>query len=68
MVKSKTELPIDLLGDLEATILDIEASAAVSVGGLMIASALAQNVEEERVAAMSGHEEGSRGSGKACVR
>jgi predicted regulator of Ras-like GTPase activity (Roadblock/LC7/MglB family) len=32
---------------------DIEASAVVSVDGLTIASALPQNVEEDRVAAMS---------------
>ena len=43
----------DLLKDLEATTPDIEASAVVSVDGLMIASALPQDVEEDRVAAMS---------------
>lgn len=50
--KSKTEELNTLLKDLEATG-DIEASAIVSVDGLMIASALPQNVEEDRVAAMS---------------
>jgi predicted regulator of Ras-like GTPase activity (Roadblock/LC7/MglB family) len=51
--KSKTEELTDLLKDLEATTPDIEASAVVSVDGLMIASALPQDVEEDRVAAMS---------------
>ena len=52
MAKSRTEMLTDLLKDLEATS-DIEASAVVSVDGLMIASALPQDVEEDRVAAMS---------------
>ncbi len=51
--KSKTEALAGLLKDLEATTPDIEASAVVSVDGLMIASALPQDVEEDRVAAMS---------------
>lgn len=51
--KSKTEELNTLLKDLEATTPDIEASAIVSVDGLMIASALPQDVEEDRVAAMS---------------
>jgi predicted regulator of Ras-like GTPase activity (Roadblock/LC7/MglB family) len=51
--KSKTEKLVDLLKDLEATTPDIEASAVVSVDGLMIASALPRDVEEDRVAAMS---------------
>ncbi len=50
--KSRTEKLTDLLKELEATS-DIEASAVVSVDGLMIASALPQDVEEDRVAAMS---------------
>lgn len=53
MAKSKVEKLTDLLKDLEATTPDIEASAVVSVDGLMIASALPQDVEEDRVAAMS---------------
>ena len=53
MPKSKTEALTDLLKDLEATTPDIEASAVVSVDGLMIASALPQDVEGDRVAAMS---------------
>jgi predicted regulator of Ras-like GTPase activity (Roadblock/LC7/MglB family) len=51
--KSRTEELTDLLKDLEATTPDIEASAIVSVDGLMIASALPQDVEGDRVAAMS---------------
>lgn len=53
MMTSKTEELTRLLKDLEATTPDIEASAVVSVDGLMIASALPQDVEEDRVAAMS---------------
>jgi len=51
--KSRTDELNRLLKDLEATTPDIEASAVVSVDGLMIASALPQDVEEDRVAAMS---------------
>ncbi|MBU7044405.1 MAG: roadblock/LC7 domain-containing protein [Theionarchaea archaeon] len=51
--KSRVEELTGLLKDLEATTTDIEASAVVSVDGLMIASALPQDVEEDRVAAMS---------------
>jgi hypothetical protein len=43
--KPKIEELTDLLKDLEATTPDIEASAVVSVDGLMIASALPQDVE-----------------------
>ncbi|KYK36368.1 MAG: hypothetical protein AYK19_01090 [Theionarchaea archaeon DG-70-1] len=51
--KSRTDELNRLLKDLEATTPDVEASAVVSVDGLMIASALPQDVEEDRVAAMS---------------
>jgi hypothetical protein len=51
--KSRIEELSSLLKDLEATTPDIEASAIVSVDGLMIASALPRDVEEDRVAAMS---------------
>ena len=51
--KSKVEELTDLLKELEGTSPDIEASAVVSVDGLMIASALHRDVEEDRVAAMS---------------
>jgi predicted regulator of Ras-like GTPase activity (Roadblock/LC7/MglB family) len=53
MAKSKVEELTNLLKDLEGTTPDIEASAVVSVDGLMIASALPRDVEENRVAAMS---------------
>ena len=53
MAQSKRDRLTQILKDLEATTPDIEASAVVSVDGLMIASALPQDVEEDRVAAMS---------------
>jgi predicted regulator of Ras-like GTPase activity (Roadblock/LC7/MglB family) len=53
MAKTKTEELTALLKDLDGTTPDIEASAVVSVDGLMIASALPRDVEEDRVAAMS---------------
>ncbi len=51
--RSKAEGLTTLLKEFEATASDIEASAVVSIDGLMIASALPQDVEEDRVAAMS---------------
>jgi predicted regulator of Ras-like GTPase activity (Roadblock/LC7/MglB family) len=53
MAQSKRERLTQFLKELEATTPDIEASAIVSVDGLMIASALPRDVEEDRVAAMS---------------
>jgi uncharacterized protein len=53
LTKSRSQLIIDLLRDMQASSPDIEASAVVSADGLTIASALPQNVEEDRVAAMS---------------
>ena len=53
MAQSKIDKLTQVLKDLEATTPDIEASAIVSVDGLMIASALPRDVEEDRVAAMS---------------
>lgn len=53
MAESKAQVLTDMLDYLKATTPDIEASAVVSVDGLMIASALPQDVEEDRVAAMS---------------
>jgi hypothetical protein len=44
---------VDRLRELQTSSTDIEASAVVSVDGLIIASALPQNVEEDRVSAMS---------------
>ncbi|MBI4770086.1 MAG: roadblock/LC7 domain-containing protein [Chloroflexi bacterium] len=53
MTKSRTELLVDRLRDLQASTPDVEASAVVSVDGLIMASALPANVEEDRVSAMS---------------
>jgi predicted regulator of Ras-like GTPase activity (Roadblock/LC7/MglB family) len=53
LTKSRTQLMVERLRDLQASSPDIEASAIVSVDGLSIASALPQNVEEDRVSAMS---------------
>src|SRR6266849_9921118 len=53
MAKSRTELMVDRLRDLQAGTTDIQASAVVSVDGLIMASALPSNVEEDRVSAMS---------------
>ena len=53
MAKSRTELMVDRLRDLQATTPEIEASAVVSVDGLTMASSLPAHVEEDRVSAMS---------------
>ncbi len=53
MTKSRTELMVDRLRDMQVSSPDIEASAVVSVDGLPIASALPREVEEDRVSAMS---------------
>ena len=53
MAKSRTELMVDRLRDLQASTPDIEASAVVSVDGLIMASSLPQSIEEDRVSAMS---------------
>ena len=50
---SRTDLMIARLKELQASTADIEASAVVSVDGLMIASSLPADVEEDRVSAMS---------------
>jgi hypothetical protein len=50
---TRTEKLVTILKDLQGSTPDIEASALVSVDGLMIASALPQDVEEDRVAAMA---------------
>lgn len=51
--KTRTDLMVDRLNDLQNSTTDIEASAVVSVDGLIIASALPADVEEDRVSAMS---------------
>lgn len=53
MTKSRTQLMVDRLRELQSSSPDIEASAIVSVDGLTIASALPDDVEEDRVSAMS---------------
>jgi len=51
--KTRTEQIIQRLKELQSSTPDIEASAVVSVDGLIIASALPPDVEEDRVSAMS---------------
>ena len=53
MPKSRTEQMVDRLRDLQAGTPDVEASAVVSVDGLIMASSLPAGVEEDRVSAMS---------------
>ena len=53
MPKSRAELMVERLRSMQAAAPDIEASAVVSVDGLIMASALQQGVEEDRVSAMS---------------
>jgi len=53
MTKSRTELLVSRLRQLQMASPDIEASAVVSVDGLIMASALPPEVEEDRVSAMS---------------
>jgi predicted regulator of Ras-like GTPase activity (Roadblock/LC7/MglB family) len=53
MAVSRTEAMMSILKDLQASSADIEATAVVSVDGLIMASSLPADVEEDRVAAMS---------------
>ena len=53
MSPTKTEELVERLRTLQRSTPAIEASAVVSVDGLIIASALPQGVEEDRVSAMS---------------
>ena len=53
MAKSRTEQMVERLRDMQASTPDIEASAVVSVDGLIMASSLPAGVEEDRVSAMS---------------
>jgi hypothetical protein len=50
---SRTEQMVARLRDLQASTADIEASAVVSVDGLIMASSLPADIEEDRVSAMS---------------
>jgi len=53
MEATLNESMVKRLRDLQANTPDVEASAVVSVDGLIIASALPGEVEEDRVSAMS---------------
>jgi hypothetical protein len=53
MAKSRAEQMVERLRAMQAAAPDIEASAIVSVDGLIMASALQQGAEEDRVSAMS---------------
>ena len=53
MTRNRAELMVERLRNMQAAAPDIEASAVVSVDGLIMASALQQGVEEDRVSAMS---------------
>ncbi len=53
METSRTDSMVSRLHDLQADTPDIESSALVSVDGLIIASALPADAEEDRVSAMS---------------
>ena len=53
MIKSRSQLMVDRLRDMQASSPEIEASAIVSIDGLTIASSLPPEVEEDRVSAMS---------------
>jgi predicted regulator of Ras-like GTPase activity (Roadblock/LC7/MglB family) len=53
MSASRSELMVQRLRTMQAAAPDIEASAVVSVDGLIMASALPTDVEEDRVSAMS---------------
>ena len=52
-MRSRTEMMVDRLRDLQAGAQDIEASAVVSVDGLIMASSLPAGVDEDRISAMS---------------
>lgn len=53
MSESRSEKMVKCLRAMQTSAPDIEASAVVSVDGLIMASALPEEVEEDRVSAMS---------------
>jgi predicted regulator of Ras-like GTPase activity (Roadblock/LC7/MglB family) len=53
MTRNRADMMVERLRNMQAAAPDIEASAVVSVDGLIMASALQQGVEEDRVSAMS---------------
>lgn len=66
MSKSISEQMVESLRAMQTAVPDIEASAVVSVDGLIMASALPSDVEEDRVSAMSAamHSLGERIAGE----
>jgi predicted regulator of Ras-like GTPase activity (Roadblock/LC7/MglB family) len=52
-MRSRTEMMVDRLRDLQAGTPDVEASAIVSVDGLIMASSLPGGMDEDRISAMS---------------
>jgi predicted regulator of Ras-like GTPase activity (Roadblock/LC7/MglB family) len=52
-MRSRTEMMVDRLRDLQAGTPDVEASAVVSVDGLIMASSLPGGMDEDRISAMS---------------
>lgn len=52
-MRSRTEMMVDRLQDLQAGTPDVEASAIVSVDGLIMASSLPSGSDEDRISAMS---------------
>jgi uncharacterized protein len=53
MTVTRTEQMVARLHEMQAASPDVQASAVVSVDGLIMASALPEDVEEDRVSAMS---------------
>ena len=53
MAQSRTGRMVDRLKELQISTPDVEASAVVSVDGLIMASSMPAGVEEDRVSAMS---------------
>ena len=53
MTQSRSEIMVHRLREMQAASPEIEASAVVSVDGLIMASALPADTEEDRVSAMS---------------
>jgi predicted regulator of Ras-like GTPase activity (Roadblock/LC7/MglB family) len=53
MTQSKSDRMVQRLRDMQLASPEIEASAVVSIDGLIMASALPDNVQDDRVSAMS---------------
>ena len=52
-MKARTEMMVDRLRDMQSSTPDVQASAVVSVDGLIMASSLPSDVDEDRISAMS---------------